>query len=59
MRIVYMGTPEIAVTCLDRLVQDGHEIVGVYTKPDTPKNRGMKMTFSAVKEYAVAHDLPV
>ena len=46
MRIVYMGTPMIAVTCLDRLVQDGHEIVGVYTKPDTPKNRGMKMTCS-------------
>ena len=59
MRIVYMGTPMIAVTCLDRLVQDGHEIVGVYTKPDTPKNRGMKMTCSEVKTYALAHGLPV
>ena len=59
MRIVYMGTPPIAVTCLNRLVQDGHEIVGVYTKPDTPKNRGMKMTYSEVKTYALEHNLPV
>jgi methionyl-tRNA formyltransferase len=59
MRIVYMGTPQIAATCLERLIQDGHEIVGVYTKPDTPKNRGMKMTCSEVKTCALAHELPV
>lgn len=59
MRIVYMGTPEIAAICLDGLVSAGHEIVGVYTKPDTPKNRGMKMTCSEVKTYALAHEIPV
>lgn len=59
MRIVYMGTPEIAATCLKRIYEDGHEIAAVYTKIDTPKNRGMKLTASPVKEFAVAHGLPV
>lgn len=59
MRLVFMGTPDIARKCLQRLYEDGHEIVGVYTKQDTPKNRGMKMIWSEVKEYAVAHGLPV
>ncbi|MBU5627268.1 methionyl-tRNA formyltransferase [Oscillibacter sp. MSJ-2] len=59
MRILFMGTPEFAVASLRRLVEDGHEICGVFTQPDKPKNRGMKMTFSPVKEYAVSQDLPV
>ena len=59
MRIVYMGTPDIARTCLKAIVEDGHEVVGVYTKPDTPKNRGMKMAMSEVKEYALEKELPV
>lgn len=59
MRIVYMGTPEIAKTCLKRLYADGHEILAVYTKIDTPKNRGMKLTPSPVKEFALEHNLPV
>lgn len=59
MRIVYMGTPEIAATCLRCIHADGHDIAAVYTKIDTPKNRGMKLTPSPVKEYAVANDLPV
>ena len=59
MRIVYMGTPEIARVCLERIYQDGHEIAAVYTKIDTPKNRGMKLMASPVKEFALAHDLPV
>ena len=59
MRIVYMGTPEIAATYLRRIYEDGHDIAAVYTKIDTPKNRGMKLTASPVKEFAVAHDLPV
>ena len=54
-----MGTPEIAATCLRRVYEDGHDIAAVYTKIDTPKNRGMKLTASPVKEFAVAHDLPV
>lgn len=59
MRIVYMGTPEIAKTCLRRIWEDGHEILAVYTKIDTPKNRGMKLTPSPVKEFALEKGLPV
>ena len=59
MRIVFMGTPAIAATCLQRVHEDGWDIVGVYTKPDTPKNRGMKMAMSEVKTYAVSVGLPV
>ena len=59
MRIVFMGTPDIAATCLSKIIADGFEVVGVYTQPDRPKNRGMKLTFSAVKEVALANDLPV
>ena len=54
-----MGTPEIAKTCLERLFADGHEIAGVYTKIDTPKNRGHKLTPSPVKEYALSRGLSV
>ena len=59
MRILFMGTPDFAVASLRRLVEDGHEICGVFTQPDKPKNRGMKMTFSPVKEYALTQNLPV
>ena len=54
-----MGTPDIAATCLKKIIADGFEVVGVYTQPDRPKGRGMKMVFSPVKEVAIAHDLPV
>lgn len=59
MRVVFMGTPDIAATCLKRVVEDGFDVVGVYTKPDTPKNRGMKLAQSEVKKYALTQDLPV
>lgn len=59
MRILFMGTPEFAVEQLKRLVETGHELCGVFTQPDKPKNRGMKMTFSPVKEYALTHGLEV
>ena len=59
MRIVFMGTPEIAATCLKKLLAENLQIVGVYTQPDRPKGRGMKMQFSPVKEVALAHDIPV
>ena len=59
MRVVFMGTPDIAATCLKKILEDGFEVVGVYTQPDRPKNRGMKLAFSPVKELALAHDLPV
>ena len=59
MRILFMGTPEFAVASLKRLVEDGHDVCGVFTQPDRPKNRGMKMTFSPVKEYALSQNLTV
>ena len=59
MRVVFMGTPDIAATCLTKILEDGFEVVGVYTQPDRPKGRGMKMVYSPVKEVALAHDLPV
>lgn len=59
MRIVFMGTPEFAVPSLQRLIADGHEIAAVYTQPDKPRNRGMKLTPSPVKEVALAHQIPV
>ena len=59
MRIVFMGTPDIAATCLKQLLSDGFDVVGVNTQPDRPKGRGMKMMFSPVKEVALAADIPV
>ena len=59
MRVVFMGTPDIAATCLKKILDDGFDVVGVYTQPDRPKGRGMKMVFSPVKELAIARDIPV
>jgi methionyl-tRNA formyltransferase len=59
MRVVFMGTPDIAATCLKNIIADGFEVVGVYTQPDRPKGRGMKLVASPVKEVALAHNLPV
>ena len=59
MRVVFMGTPDIAATCLTKILEDGFEVVGVYTQPDRPKGRGMKLVASPVKEVALAHDIPV
>lgn len=59
MRILFMGTPDFAVESLKRLVEDGHEICGVFTQPDKPKNRGHKLTPSPVKEYALSQGLEV
>ena len=59
MRVVFMGTPDIAATCFKRIIADGFEIVGCYTQPDRPKGRGMKMVFSPVKEVAIANNIPV
>lgn len=59
MRVVFMGTPDIAATCLKKILADGFEVVGVYTQPDRPKGRGMKMVCSPVKEVAIANEIPV
>ena len=59
MRIVFMGTPDFAVASLKVLVEKGWEVVGVITAPDRPSGRGLKVTQSAVKQYAVANNLKV
>src|SRR4030081_409131 len=59
MRIVFMGTPESAVPSLRRLLDDGHEIIAVWTQPDKPAGRGNKLHQSPVKEFAVEHKLTV
>ena len=59
MRVVFMGTPDISATCLRRLVEEKFDVIGVYTKPDMPKNRGMKLVMSETKTYAISQGLPV
>ena len=59
MRVVFMGTPDIAATCLKQVIADGFTVVGVYTQPDRPKGRGMKLVASPVKEVALANSIPV
>jgi methionyl-tRNA formyltransferase len=59
MRIVFMGTPQAAVPTLRRCLADGHEVVAVWTQPDRPSGRGNKVSFSPVKEFAVAQGLTV
>ena len=59
MRVVFMGTPDIAATCLKQVIADGFTVVGVYTQPDRPKGRGMKLVASPVKEVALANNIPV
>ena len=59
MRVVFMGTPDFAVSVLRRLVEDKWQVAAVYTQPDKPKNRGMKLVPTPVKEYAVTCGIPV
>lgn len=59
LRIIYMGTPEFAVAALDELVTNGYNVVACITMPDKPAGRGHHLQFSPVKEYALAHDIPV
>jgi methionyl-tRNA formyltransferase len=58
-RIVFMGTPEFAVGSLDALVNAGYNIVAVVTAPDKPAGRGLKPSMSAVKKYALDHQLTI
>lgn len=59
MKILFMGTPDFAVPSLAALLSAGHEICGVFTQPDRPKNRGMKLQAPPVKEFALAKEIPV
>ncbi len=59
MRIVFMGSPQPAVASLKKLLEDGHEIVAVYTQPDRPAGRGWKMSAPPVKQFALEQGLKV
>lgn len=59
MRIIFMGTPAIALPTLERILKDGHEVVGVFTQPDRPAGRGNKLAAPPVKELALEQGLPV
>ena len=59
LRIVFMGTPEFAVGILDTILKNKYEVVGVITAADKPAGRGQKIKYSAVKEYALANQLPL
>ena len=59
MRIVFMGTPDFAAASLQKLIDEGFDVVGVFTQPDKPRGRGMELSFSPVKELALRAGLPV
>ncbi len=59
MRIVFMGTPQFAVPALEALLRSHHTIAGVFTQPDKPKGRGVKVQMSPVKELALQYGIPV
>ena len=59
MRIVFMGTPDFAVPCLQALIDDGHDICAVFTQPDKPKGRHGVLSAPPVKELALKYDIPV
>ena len=59
MRLIYAGTPPFAVTALDALLDAGHDVVQVLTQPDRPAGRGLKPQASAVKQLALARQLPL
>lgn len=58
MKIVFMGTPDFAVSTLDAICHTQHQVVGVVTVPDRQTGRGLKVTYSPVKQYALDHNLP-
>ncbi len=59
MKILYMGTPEFAVPCLETLINSKHEIIGVFTQPDKPSGRGQKVNITPVKEKALEYNIPI
>ena len=59
MKLIFAGTPEFASLAMQALVDAGHEVVLVLTQPDRPAGRGMKLQASAVKQFAIQHNIPV
>ena len=59
MKIAFFGTPDFAAASLKRLIEDGHEVLAAFTRPDKPKGRGYQLVPPPVKELALAHGIPV
>ena len=59
MRIVFMGTPDFAAASLKKLIDEKYDITAVFTQPDKPRDRGMKLSYSPVKELALENNIPV
>ena len=59
LRVVFMGTPDIAATVLKAIIEKGHDVVAVVTQPDKPKGRGREIQFPPVKELALSHNISV
>jgi methionyl-tRNA formyltransferase len=59
MRVLFMGTPDLAASILKKLIQTGHEVIAVITQPDKEKGRGKELSFPPVKELALTYELPV
>lgn len=59
MRIVFMGTPDFAAASLKKLIDEKYDIAAVFTQPDKPRDRGMKLSYSPVKELALENSIPV
>lgn len=59
MRIVFMGTPDFAAASLKKLIDEKYDIAAVFTQPDKPRDRGMKLSYSSVKELALENNIPV
>lgn len=59
LRILFMGTPDFAEACLRALVEDGQNVIGVFSQPDKQKGRGMKVQYCDVKRYALEKEIPV
>jgi len=59
MKIIFAGTPDFSVPCLECLVHSAHDVIAVFTQPDRPAGRGQKIHESAVKQVALQHEIPV
>ncbi|MEO8232357.1 MAG: methionyl-tRNA formyltransferase [Ignavibacteriota bacterium] len=59
MKIIFMGTPDFSIPSLKILLENNHEILAVVTTPDKERGRGQKITFTAVKQFAIEKNIPV
>ena len=59
MKVVFMGTPDFAAASLKKLIDEKYDIAAVFTQPDKPRDRGMKLSYSPVKELALENNIPV